>query len=439
MNKEGKCFKMIIPVVFTPDENYIVPTCVAILSMLRTKKENTEYVFYIVVSNQFDRKYFGYLDRIKEIEKEFEYKVKVLNAQIFENQKITTKHLSVSAYYRLALADILPDHDKCIYQDGDILVNSDLSEMYNTDLDDYYVAGVKAIVRHQDTEQNYQLMKKLSFPSFDNYIVSGNLVFNLSKIRNDKIVDRMLDEMERGFPSEDQDVINLCCYGKIAFLKLKFGMMNRWIYNNMLEGMQKQVYTAAEIEEAKKTPAIVHFAGANTKPWNNLRTAFGKMWWSYAKEVLEKDEYQKWYMRAEGTTLKRDWQYVKKQVPFSMSVIIFGFSKIGKNLFTVLKRWGCKIECFIDNDKEKQVEVWEGCKVLDTESGIKQYKGAMIVISSQRFAADIRDQLLDMGISSDRIIDYVAKNEIYYLSLSPEWREYELNDICIRDFGWYNL
>ncbi len=426
----------IIPVVFTPDENYIIPTCVAILSMLVAKRSETRYRFYIIVSNKMDASYFRYLERVKKLKADFEYQIIPIDSSIFDEQKVTTPHLKTSAYYRLIIGELLKDYDKCMYHDADILVLRDLQEMFDVDLDGFYVSGIKAYLKHQETEENQRIMKKWGFPSFDNYIVSGNLVLNLFKIREDKLTERFIQQMHKGYPSEDQDVINLCCYGKIHFLPLKFGMMNRWIYNDVLYTMGKKVYEFKEIEEAKESPAIVHFAGGVAKPWKNLRTAYADKWWEYARQILNEEEYATWYKKAEAATERRDWKYLKKRLEKYETVVIFGAGKNGGELLPVLRKWGHDVKGFIDNDVVKQGKEYNGYKVWGIDSELLQLDSVAVVSSVQNHWEEIRMQLIDKGVSSERIVDYNAKNEIYYMSLNPQYYEYEFRDMCVGKFGW---
>lgn len=426
----------IIPVVFTPDENYIIPTCVAILSMLVAKRGETRYRFYIVVSNKMDVSYFRYLERVKKLKADFEYQIIQIDSNMFDKQKITTPHLKTSAYYRLIIAELLKDYNKCMYHDADILVLRDLQEMFDVDLDGFYVSGIKAYLKHQETEENQRTMKEWGFPSFDNYIVSGNLVLNLFKIREDKLTERFIQQMHKGYPSEDQDVINLCCYGKIHFLPLKFGMMNRWIYNDVLYTMGKKVYEFKEIEEAKESPAIVHFAGGVAKPWKNLRTAYADKWWEYARQILNEEEYATWYKKAEAATERRDWKYLKKRLEKYETVVIFGAGKNGGELLPVLRKWGHDVKGFIDNDVVKQGKEYNGYKVWGIDSELLQLDSVAVVSSVQNHWEEIRMQLIDKGVSSERIVDYNAKNEIYYMSLNPQYYEYEFRDMCVGKFGW---
>lgn len=429
-----------IPVAFTPDENYIVPMGIAILSMLYTKKAETKYYFYIVLSDRFKEEASillnQILDKIKSIESEFCYEIIYIDADIFQNQKITTKHLTVNAYYRLLLADVIKKHEKCMYFDCDVLMTEDLQEMFQIDLGDNYVAGVKAIARHQNTPRNNELIKKYNFPSFDNYIYSGNLILNLSKIREDNLMDQFLEHMTHDYPSEDQDVINYCCYGKIKFLPLKFCMLNRWINNNAIDIMENQIHSFQEIAEARRAPMVVHFAGSITKPWCNLRTAYGDVWWKYAREILNESEYLKLYKSAEEDTVKRDWAFLKKELKKGRSIILFGFGEIGKELAGVILQWGYELKCFVDNDIKKQGHCYNGYSILDLKSALNNYDDIVFLISSPKYRQEIRQQLLREGVAADRIVEYYKKDEIYYLALDPKFFEYEFGDLCIKEYGW---
>ena len=427
---------MITPIVFTPNEEYVIPTCVAILSILRTKKKNMRYKFYIVVSDKFDREYLKFLERVRKLESKFDYQVIQIHSIDYDRQKITSCHLTSSAYYRMALADVLMDYDKCIYNDGDIIVCDDLQEMFHVNLDNYYVAGVKEAGWLQKKEANLAITRKCGFPFLDDYICSGNLVINLAQMRSDGIQEEFKKQMNKGYRSEDQDVINVCCYKKKYILPPKFGIMNRWLYNNALSEMQNQVYSLKEINEAKQSPVVIHFAGMQVKPWSNLRTAYGEQWWKYAKEILTELEYAEWYQRAEKATIKRDWSYLKRELAAHKSILIFGYGKAGKELFGVLKRWGYSVECFIDSDSAKQKNCHEGCRVLSVEDALQEFQESVVVNSVQGFSTEIRNQLVMKGVDPNKIIDFNFKSEVYYLALAPEWREYEFKDICVKEFGW---
>ena len=59
-------------------------------------------------------------------------------------------HITSPTYYRLLLPALLPDVEKCIYIDGDTIVDGDISKLYAEDLGDNLVAGVKAFAFYRN-------------------------------------------------------------------------------------------------------------------------------------------------------------------------------------------------------------------------------------------------------------------------------------------------
>jgi lipopolysaccharide biosynthesis glycosyltransferase len=56
---------------------------------------------------------------------------------------MNSSNLTSSSYYYLIVADLLPnDLSKCIYLDLDICFCKDLTELFNIDIEDNYIAGV---------------------------------------------------------------------------------------------------------------------------------------------------------------------------------------------------------------------------------------------------------------------------------------------------------
>ena len=100
---------------------------------------------------------------------------------------------------RIALCHIFPQMDKIVWFDNDTIVQKDISDLWDIDLGDCYVAGVK---EPQQSRRNL-------------YINAGVLVFNLELLREGKADEmiRVLNRQKLAYP--DQDVINCLCQGYI--------------------------------------------------------------------------------------------------------------------------------------------------------------------------------------------------------------------------------
>lgn len=416
-----------IPVVFTPDENFMVQTAVSILSMLQSKRNDTIYHFYILVSEDINRDSLEYIERIKNIYSDFQYEVTYFDSKAIDGIKVNTAHVTSSTFYRLLLSKIY-DFDKCMYHDGDILVNDDLSDMYNIDMGDSYIASVKAIGQQQDGGIANDLINTWGFKSLEQYVFAGDLTMNLKLIREKGIDDFFIEEMKKGYPQQDQDVLNYCCYDHISFLPLKYCMLSRWTDNNGIYGFKKQVYTESEIAEAKETPAIIHYAGAIAKPWINVRAAYANEWWDLAKRILTDEEYAVWYNRAEEWNKSLDYSSILKTIKSATdSVYIFGYTYIGKILCDRLMAQGKRVIAFVDNNKNKIGQDYKGIAVISADS-IESDCKADIIISSQNAFELIKNQLLSQGITEDCIIQYKHKIRFYYECLDRDFYEFEYRD-----------
>ena len=121
-----------IPIVFAFDCKIVDPACVCMTSLMEHARENTFYEFIIVHSpkglsnkerlNRIPQKYSNCEIRYIEIDNTFE--------KSFEIRGVT-----IATYYRLLIADLIPENNKIIYSDVDIIYRMDLADVYNIDID----------------------------------------------------------------------------------------------------------------------------------------------------------------------------------------------------------------------------------------------------------------------------------------------------------------
>ena len=111
---------------------------------------------------------------------------------------------------RAAFAKLLPEEHKVLSLDIDVIINDDISELWDIDMTDYYIAGVP------ETQKTGKMNTT--------YVNFGVIMMNLDKIREDGIDDTIINSLNRdrwGCP--EQDAFNHFCDGKIYALP---GMYN---------------------------------------------------------------------------------------------------------------------------------------------------------------------------------------------------------------------
>ena len=274
-----------IPVAFATDINFVPPTFVAITSLLCNAKPSTFYDIYIMVPSEI-------VPIVEKQAKLFHERFSSFNINVvnmgdeFADVKMSIKHITAQTYYRLHLPKILKQYNKCLYLDSDIIVNTDLTELLRTNIDEYYIDGVKAAGYYHPSSWVQKHTAEVGLPSINQYINAGVILFNLARIRKEKVYEKMLSYVDKGFSSQDQDILNLVCYDNIKILPLKFNLMTKYLSfeNGELKVGEEDsaVYGSTECEEALKSPVIIHYADKR-KPWNDSSVIYFKEWEVYSK------------------------------------------------------------------------------------------------------------------------------------------------------------
>ena len=259
-----------IPIVFVFDKNIMLAAYIAIKSLIDTAADSTQYNIHIF----HDGIHKKYIEELKKITNETPHKIysHLIERDRFKNAPKNKNGWTEMVYYRLLIPEILPQYDKVIYSDVDVLFKGDLSSLYNMNLQDYELAALSTSI-NIDNDAN-RVIGKVFFPENKNEYQynSGVLVFNSKKMRDEKTVDKFfktIEEFKDRLKFYDQDVINITC-DKIAQVDVRYNMFQALYYNDDFTNTNeyqvlKSIYTKEELTNEKNNTKIVHYAGP--KPW----------------------------------------------------------------------------------------------------------------------------------------------------------------------------
>jgi len=271
-----------IPISFCFDNNFEMPACVCLTSLLVNAEADTFYDIFILHSdkctfsagkiNELPERYRNCKITYRSVGREFE--------KAFEIRGIT-----FAAYYRLLIPTIIPEYDKIIYSDVDVIFRNDLTHIYeSTDLTDFYMAGVVSVSACDDTGYT-KYLEGLGLNPLD-YIYSGNLIINSKRLREDGIVPKFIEEASRTkYKYQDMDIINIICNGRIKRLPPAFCLsvsVNKYASYRL----ENPCYSQQELEEALQH-GIIHYNGA--KPWKQYCPHFD-IWWEYYRKSIGYDQ-----------------------------------------------------------------------------------------------------------------------------------------------------
>ncbi|OIN83451.1 glycosyltransferase family 8 protein [Francisella sp. TX07-6608] len=261
-----------IPIVFTFDKNIVLGGAVTIKSLIDHANPDTCYDIYVYHPNINKKSISAFNSMIEKTKHSISFQN--VDESIFKGVPIDTRRGWIITFYRLLIPKLLPQYDKVIYSDVDVLFQSDMSEVYNTDLTSYEWAGVIA-EKHQQNMIQHKYFKENN----NSYIYwPGFMVMNTKLMRENNFISRCFDTMHEfntRLKFRDLDVLNLTCH-KIKSLPFKYVTLQSIYYLNTIQEAPeyiflKEIYSDDELLDAKNNPAIIHYAGSPGKPWRMKR------------------------------------------------------------------------------------------------------------------------------------------------------------------------
>jgi lipopolysaccharide biosynthesis glycosyltransferase len=261
------------PIVITLacDDDYALPTGVVLHSLLQNLKHNTSTEIFIInggisLNNQ-DK-----LRRITDVTTH-DIRLRFVSPNMNKMPSIrTTGHLTSAAYLRLTIEHVIPEkYSRAIYLDSDLLVETDLNDLWNSEMGDYTLLAVQDfLVPNVASPGGLLRFRELGFDPEAPYFNAGVLVLNLTRWRQEKIAERVFEYLlnhQNSLTLGDQEGLNAVLANSWRKLKPNWNIQSSVFgFNRWANSTNKQ-----EIEESYEdilaSPYIWHFTGP-LKPWH---------------------------------------------------------------------------------------------------------------------------------------------------------------------------
>jgi lipopolysaccharide biosynthesis glycosyltransferase len=191
-----------------------------------------------------------------------------VDAARFAGLTLRRRSLTRGAFLRLLIPDLLPDEERVLYMDCDMVVTDDLSPAWSVALGDAPLAAVADPVVPRD-----ELEATATRPG--EYVNSGLLLMNLPVWRRERLAEAafaVLVDPERPPLSADQTAINVVCRGRMIRLPARFNLFSRFS-------------SVRSPEMIPTDPAVIHFV-AGAKPWMRSGPC-GEVWHLHAERIRD--------------------------------------------------------------------------------------------------------------------------------------------------------
>ena len=197
-----------INIALAADNNYAQHVAVVMESILENTDEINKVRFFLLSDGITAEKITGLQQTIDG--KNAELVVCDLSAYKGFEKLYTSGHISKAAYFRLDMANILPENvQKVIYLDVDLLVLQDIAVLWNIDMQGKAIAAVPDYGIMASKRLMQQKHEVIGLPLDKKYFNSGVVIMDLQQWRANDYSGKVIELAATGnFPHHDQDALN---------------------------------------------------------------------------------------------------------------------------------------------------------------------------------------------------------------------------------------
>ncbi|MDR2406518.1 MAG: glycosyltransferase family 8 protein, partial [Bacteroidales bacterium] len=243
--------KSIIEIALASDSNYLVPTTVLLKSLFENNKTSQLCVNLLYLKEAVTEKDLFFWEQYTTSHGHLFRKLPVPHEDVetFKEERHTK-----TTYLRFWLPKLLPDNvTKVLCIDADLIILRDLSDLYQMDISNYYVAVAKetiSIYAKFNKEMSFRL-DKLGIYSGGFYFQSGVMLMNLKKMREDDIISKCIVfankiNQDPLMSNPDQDTLNAVLNPAIKYIPPKYNMNY-----NVEPDVIRALWSPEEVYEAK--------------------------------------------------------------------------------------------------------------------------------------------------------------------------------------------
>lgn len=265
-------------ICFICDENYVMPTRVAISSLKRhlRKAEGMEYNCHVF---SFDLTEGSIASFTELSEQHFTVEVHLLDDTVYQEkmeQVHQRTHVTKSSLLKFDLPKLLPDCDKLLYVDSDIVFKNDISDIFSIDISDYYMAAIPEYWDYYDNLR-YCWRKKLSELTTFN---AGFMLYNVPKMLKEGIPEQFWQKkLSVTTTLMDQACINMVIGQNFYQLPIRYNFNPMFHASFNIPHFNKLYKTDYKsLQDLVDDVATIHYCCYGAKPWLFSGIAMGNHW-----------------------------------------------------------------------------------------------------------------------------------------------------------------
>jgi|GEM_PF-5184162 len=225
-------------IVFASDNNGVEMLAVAIFSIIKSNPKEKLHIFIINAGISQENQ-----QRLHKLALTKQAKITILEVdnRFFDNITPANKQVPRASYYRYLAPSLLPNENRALYMDLDMLCVGSLKELYETNLKGNYVGGVEDRFALLPDETAFKAA--IGMKESQTYVNSGCILMDLEAIRSSSIMDTFWDNVKNRkkiIPEEydkynDQTLFNMTFKDKLTKLDARYNTLTVTLNNKILD------------------------------------------------------------------------------------------------------------------------------------------------------------------------------------------------------------
>jgi lipopolysaccharide biosynthesis glycosyltransferase len=272
-----------ISIAFACDDLYTKHVAVVMQSIFANAASEDRYEFHVLtmgITPESERRLVEVATRGGATMRVYRVDEKLLSG-------FTVTYVTLDSYIRLLLPEVLPNNDKVLYLDADLIVMDSLRELWDTNIENFAAAAARdgmTITKGPDLEH----FEAFNFPKEHVYFNAGVLLLNLKALREMQLLEIVkvwAGKNSHLMKHNDQDALNVILAGKIVRFHLRWNLQAPLIAPIKLGWKCSQ-----EHETAVSNPGIIHYV-TSRKPWRKeFKLPYQSLYFKYLAQTPWKED-----------------------------------------------------------------------------------------------------------------------------------------------------
>lgn len=254
----------VIQIFYACDDNFVKYTIVSVKSLIENCSKGRNYHIH-VLNTGISRQMQDIMLAMQSANVKISFDDVTEYIHSIKGKLPIRDYYTKTTYYRFFIAEMFPEYKKALYVDSDTVVLGDISELFDTHLQDNYVAGTHDQAMVQVDEYG-TYVERVCGVDRNAYFQAGVLLINCDMFRKKKILEKfekLLSEFDFKV-TQDEDYLNVLCKDRVKFVSSAWNCA---------------VFGTLPCEE--KDIKVIHYIMVS-KPWHYYDCRLKEYFWKYA-------------------------------------------------------------------------------------------------------------------------------------------------------------